>query len=141
MATKKKSATKKTTVKAASVAPTKKTATKKTATKKTATKKAAVKKTAAPKAAAASTGSSKTTVIAQVDVGWGNSLYIRGEGGGLSWEKGILMDCNGDNEWVWSTATASKGLEFKLLVNDELWCDGENLCVKAGGTSISQPTF
>lgn len=30
-----------------------------------------------------------TKIVALIDVGFGNTLYIRGEGPGLSWEKGI----------------------------------------------------
>lgn len=140
MATKKKSATKKTAAKAA-----KKTTVKKAASpaapKKTASKKTAAKKAAPKKPGATLAGSPVTTVIAQVDIGWGNSLYLRGEGGGLSWEKGILMDCKEGNEWIWSTTSATNGLEFKFLVNDEIWSQGDNLTVEPGGTSISAPSF
>ena len=139
MATKKaaKKAVKKTAAKkAVKKVATKKVAAKK-AVKKTATKKTPAKKTAsvAKKAAAP-----LTTVIAKVDIGWGNNLYLRGEGGGLSWEKGTLMDCV-DGDWTWSTASATDGLVFKFLIGDEIWAEGENLTVAAGGTSVSSPTF
>lgn len=144
--------------------PVKKTASKKTAVKKTATKKTAVKKTAAKKTTknAASNGVSQppfvgnkmglpprpaaandpqlTTVIAKVDVGWGNSVYIRGEGGGLSWNRGRLMDWSNDS-WTWSTTAAVTGLTFKFILNDEQWAEGENLTVPCGGTSVSTPSF
>jgi hypothetical protein len=29
-----------------------------------------------------------TTIEAKIDVGFGNNLFVRGEGPGLSWEKG-----------------------------------------------------
>ena len=126
----------------------KKAVTKKAAVKKTAVTKKAVKKTVAKKAAkktAAKKTTKKaatplTTVIAKVDIGWGNNLYIRGEGGGLSWDKGLLMDCV-DGDWTWSTASATKGLAFKFLINDEAWAEGENFTVAAGGTSVSSPSF
>ena len=109
--------------------------------KKTAVKKKTALKGAAAKAAKKTSGGKTTTVIAQVDVGWGNHLYLRGEGGGLSWEKGVLMDCRDGNEWIWSTTSAGKGLTFKFLKNDEVWADGEDLTVPAGGTSVSSPAF
>lgn len=82
-----------------------------------------------------------TTVRASVDVGWGNALYIRGEGAGLSWDKGILMDgVNGDC-WEWKTVAPHKGLIFKFLINDSQWSMGDNLMAAYGETSISSPSF
>jgi len=131
MATKKKTAAKKKTTTAKKVDPAKK-----------AVKKTTTAKKAAPKKPAATSKKPVTTVVAQCDVGWGNNLYIRGEGGGLSWEKGILMEASGDNEWKWTSSDAGKGIEFKFLVNDELWSEGENLSIlKPGTTSINAPTF
>ncbi len=135
-------ATKKTTTKKA----VKKTATKKAVTKKAVTKtavpkKAAAKKAAPKKAAApAKAPAPLTTIVAQTDVGWGNSIYLRGEGGGLSWEKGTLMDWV-DGAWSWSTTAAKSGVTFKFLINDEVWSQGEDLTVASGGTSISAPLF
>lgn len=109
----------------------------KKAVKKVATKtvKKATKKTSAKKLL------SKTTIAARVDVGFGNNLYIRGEGAGLSWDVGILMKNLSPYEWAWETKNASKPIEYKLLINDELWANGENLFAMAGDTAISAPTF
>lgn len=133
-------ATKKAAKKAVKKTATKKAVVKKVAAKKVATKKA-VKKTAKKSASVAKKSAAPlTTVIAKVDIGWGNNLYLRGEGGGLSWDKGTLMDCV-DGDWTWSTASASDGLVFKFIINDDIWAEGENLTVAAGGTSVSSPTF
>ncbi len=83
----------------------------------------------------------KTTVTARVDVGFGNSLYIRGEGAGLSWDKGVLLENVSPYEWTWTSTKAKSDIEFKFLINDELWAEGEDLTVSAGGTSISTPVF
>ncbi|NJN46864.1 MAG: hypothetical protein HC808_10735 [Candidatus Competibacteraceae bacterium] len=83
---------------------------------------------------------SETKVIAKVDVGFGNSLFIRGEGAELSWEKGILMENASGDEWFWSTKT-SADLVFKLLINDEIWCQGDNITLVSGTTSESMPVF
>src|SRR5262245_18623488 len=40
-----------------------------------------------------------TTITARYDVGFGNSLFIRGEGPGLSWDQGITMECLGNDLW------------------------------------------
>jgi hypothetical protein len=82
-----------------------------------------------------------TTIIAIADIGWGNTLYIRGDGIGLSWEKGIPMTNTHPDRWEWKTVLPSDHIEFKFLINDRIWCDGENLSVLAGGTSISSPSF
>ena len=137
--TAKKVATKKV---AAKKVATKKVATKKVAAKKVATKKVAAKKVATKRAAAPSASqASATKITALVDAGFGNNLYIRGEGADLSWDKGIALDNHGAAEWSFSTSAASGPLTFKFLINDEIWADGDNLSVEAGGESISSPTF
>lgn len=105
---------------------------------KPATRKAAPKPAAtAPKPAAKLT---PTTVVAVFDVGYGNALTIRGEGGGLSWDNGALMACEGQAEWVF-TAPAGSPLTFKVLINDAIWSTGENYTVPAGQTTIVNPEF
>ena len=146
------------TKKTAKKTTTKKTAAKKTAVKKTAAKKApaktapakkavkkVVKKTVKKKASEAPAKSSPstpplTTIVADLDVGWGNALYLRGEGGPLSWTKGIQMDC-ADGKWTWSTTDAPDGLEFKFVLNDKTWAKGENTTVAAGSTAVPRPVF
>ena len=140
--------TKKTTKKAVKKAPVKKAAKKatKTATKKvpkTVAKKA-VNKAAKPttkKTSAKKKIATKTTIAARVDVGFGNNLYIRGEGAGLSWDVGILMRNLSPYEWAWETKSSNKPIEYKLLINDELWANGENQFAQPDETAISAPTF
>ena len=115
---------------------TKKAPVKKTATpKKVATKKAPVKKSVAPKQTAA-----QARIIARVDVGFGNTLYVRGEGAGLSWKKGTALTNVTPYEWALSSSKKGKVI-FKFLINDELWAEGENITLNAGRESISSPTF
>ena len=136
--------TKKTTKKAVKKAPVKKAAKKAT---KTATKKApktVAKKTvkkAAKKTGAKKKIATKTTIAARVDVGFGNNLYIRGEGAGLSWDVGILMRNLSPYEWAWETKSSDKPIEYKLLINDELWANGENQFAQPDETAITAPTF
>ena len=82
-----------------------------------------------------------TTIVAIADVGFGNALYMRGEGVGLSWEKGIAMTNTHADRWEWKTVLPSDNIVFKFLINDIIWAEGENLTVLTGGTSISSPTF
>jgi len=134
-----KKATQKTVAKKAAK---KKTVAKKATVKKTVTKKVAAKKAVAPKAAAAKKSkASATRIRAKVDVRFGNTLFIRGEGGGLSWTIGTPMKNLAEDEWSWETKTADSGIVFKFLINDEIWANGDDLTVASGGTSISTPTF
>ena len=109
--------------------------------KKPATKKAPVKKAAAPKKAAPKKAASQTSIIASVDVGFGNTLYVRGEGAGLSWEKGTALKNITPYEWGFASKKGSGPVTFKFLINDILWAEGEDLTVAAGGKSVSSPTF
>jgi hypothetical protein len=111
--------------------------------KKAPARKAAVSKAAAPKAAPKSTAPGKplTTIVAKIDIGFGNSLYLRGEGAGLSWEKGVVMGNAAPDEWVWSSDAVTSPVEFKVLINDEIWAYGSNALVAAGERVIIEPDF
>lgn len=158
----KKTTTKKAVKKVAAKKAAKKVAAKKPATKKApakkvaakkapATKKAPAKKVAAKKAPATKKAPAakktpakkveKTSIIARVDVGFGNSLYVRGQGAGLSWDKGVQLDNSSPYEWAFASTQAKGDVTFKFLINDEIWADGDNLTVAQGGTSISSPVF
>ena len=107
--------------------------------------KAAKKCAAAPASkeqVAEKTAPSKLTrIIVKYNVGWGNQLYIRGTGAGLNWHKGVLMQCIGEDEWLWEQLVSKGGLKFKVLVNDEIWNADEDSSVEAGETVIFHPTF
>ena len=117
-----------------------KKATKKVVAKKV-VKKAPAKKPAAPKAKIPSKQVVKTSITARVDVGFGNQLYIRGAGAGLSWEKGLQLENVSSYEWAFATTKARSDVVFKFLINDELWAEGDNVTVAKGGSSISSPVF
>ena len=68
----------------------------------------------------------RTLIIAHVNVGWGNTIYMRGDGGGLSWDVGAPMVCLADDQWVWSYPENQAPREFKFLRNDQDWALGEN---------------
>ena len=114
---------------------------KKVVAKKVAVKKAPTPKKVTAKKAAATKTVVKTSIIARVDVGFGNSLYVRGEGAGLSWDKGVQLENVSPYEWAFSSTQAKGDLTFKFLINDEVWAEGDDLTVAKGGTSISSPVF
>lgn len=82
-----------------------------------------------------------TTVRANIDVGFGNSLYIRGTGDGLSWDEGTPLECIDASTWAWSTTKAGSKIEFKLLLNDTVWAQGENITVTPGDSIQTSPAF
>jgi hypothetical protein len=82
-----------------------------------------------------------TVIVAQIDVGFGNTLYVRGEGPGLSWEKGVRLDCVADDKWSISLAETSKPIVFKFLINDLTWCKGEDFIAQPGKTLTVSPVF
>jgi hypothetical protein len=84
----------------------------------------------------------ETRVFANVDVGWGNMLHIRGECDGLSWTKGIPMKNNGNNIWTWiGKSKQCTNFQYKLLINDSIWCVGENFTANGGKDNHITPKF
>ena len=82
-----------------------------------------------------------TMIEAKIDVGFGNSLFIRGQGAELSWDKGLPLNCTDRSTWSWSTAQAKDKVLFKLLLNDQVWAKGEDVVVEAGGKIELTPAF
>ena len=93
----------------------------------------AVKKTA-PKTIA-------TTLSAHLDIGFGNTLYVRGEGPGLSWEKGVIMECVADDRWSLVLRESARPVVFKFLLNDEVWNVGDDYTAKPGSSVVFTPLF
>jgi hypothetical protein len=80
-------------------------------------------------------------VAAQIDVGLGNALFIRGEGAGLSWERGQRMTCVEPAKWIWLAKGAECRATFKLLLNDESWVQGDNMVGEPGKANEVTPRF
>jgi hypothetical protein len=98
-----------------------------------------VKVTAPVKAIAPATV--QTKIIARVDVGFGNAVYIRGEGPGLSWSQGIPMENVSNDQWEITLAESAQPISFKVLVNDATWCTGPDSVVASGSTVTITPEF
>lgn len=103
-----------------------------------------IRKAKAPLASAVKKTAAKplvTTISARIDVGFGNTLYLRGEGPGLSWDKGVMMDCTGDDRWTLAIGESARPVVFKFLLNDEVWSTGEDFTAKSGAISAFVPVF
>lgn len=87
-----------------------------------------------------SKASRSATIEAKIDVGFGNTLYLRGEGKGLNWNQGIPLTNVDGSTWQWS-GEADEKLKVKLLLNDAVWAKGEDLVVAPGEKVQIAPAF
>jgi len=99
---------------------------------------AKVEKTPAPKVKSVPVS---TTIVAAVDVGFGNTLSLRGEGAGLSWELGLTLDCAADDRWSITLPETTHPIICKFLINDEVWSAGEDYTVLPGSSVVLSPAF
>lgn len=109
--------------------------------KKAAAKKAPAKKAVAKKAVVKQATPMTTRIIAKVDAGFGNSVFLRGSGSGLLWDQGVAMENVAPDEWAWTSTAVTSELEFKVLINDEIWSEGQNGVVFPGATVVFEPVF
>jgi hypothetical protein len=80
-------------------------------------------------------------LVAKVDIGYGNTLFVRGGGAGLSWEKGTALDCTAGDTWTLILPVVEKPFTFKLVLNDTLWSIGEDYSAAPGDTVTVTPAF
>ncbi len=98
------------------------------------------KPSASPKAKA-KPAAVTTTIVAAVDVGFGNHLTLRGAGPGLSWESGLRLECIDDDRWSITLPETSQPIVCKFLLNDITWCAGEDYTVLPGSSVVLSPAF
>ena len=82
-----------------------------------------------------------TTIVAAIDIGFGNHLTLRGEGPGLSWETGVPLECVADDRWSITLPESAQPIVCKFLLNDITWCGGEDYTVLPGSTVVLSPVF
>jgi len=83
----------------------------------------------------------KTQIVVRYNVGYGNHLFIRGNGAGLSWDQGVMLKNIGPDEWVWEANVPFKECEFKILINDQQFENGENHQILDGASMQYTPRF
>ncbi len=86
------------------------------------------------------TAAAPITIEAKIDVGYGNNLFVRGEGEGLSWDHGVPLQCVDSKTWR-LTVPAKDKLQFKLLLNDTVWAKGEDVVAAPGKKVEVVPSF
>jgi hypothetical protein len=109
--------------------------------KKAAPAKKAAKPAVVPAVTSAAAVPVRTTITAAIDIGFGNALYVRGEGAGLSWDRGTLMNCVSDALWSLELAESARPVIFKFLVNDLTWSAGDDYVVAVGSDFNVTPSF
>lgn len=83
----------------------------------------------------------QTKIVARIDVGFGNQLFLRGDGPGLSWDQGVLMTCVASDHWESVLGESARPIAFKLLLNDITWSSGPDSSVASGSTITLTPEF
>lgn len=68
------------------------------------------------------TSDGATRLLVTAYIGIGNRLFIRGDGPGLSWDKGVPLQFVSIGKWRWETNDATAPLQFKLYKNDDIEC-------------------
>ncbi|PTY08484.1 hypothetical protein DB347_02565 [Opitutaceae bacterium EW11] len=63
-----------------------------------------------------------TRLLVTSYIGIGNKLFLRGEGPGLSWERGTPLQFVSIGKWRWETSDATAPIRAKLFKNDEIEC-------------------
>lgn len=105
------------------------------------TEKSLVKKTASSPLTTERQQQSITRITIRYDVGFNNSLFLRGKGANLSWDKGTRLKNVKADEWVFETDLPFTNLEFKVLINDQDFEVGPNHTISHGSTIQFNPRF
>lgn len=71
------------------------------------------------KAESSASSDGATRLLVTAYIGIGNKLFIRGEGPGLSWDKGVPMQFVSIGKWGWASHDATGPVKCKLYKNDE----------------------
>jgi hypothetical protein len=95
---------------------------------------------AAPAVVAKPKGS-PVTISAKFDVGFGNALFIRGGGAGLSWDRGTPLENVSADLWTIVIPGVERPFGFKFAINDEIWSAGQDYVASPGDTLTLTPSF
>lgn len=82
----------------------------------------------------------ETVIDVKLDVGFGNAVFLRGQGAGLNWERGVPLACVDGKTWRWSQKLKDP-ITFKLLINDKVWATGADVTVTPGQKLELAPAF
>jgi len=63
-----------------------------------------------------------TRLLVTAYIGIGNRLFVRGEGAGLNWERGVPLQFVSIGKWRWEALDVAAPVTCKLYKNDEIEC-------------------
>jgi len=63
-----------------------------------------------------------TRLLVTAYIGIGNKLYVRGEGPGLTWDRGVPLQFVSIGKWRWESADVTAPVTLKLYKNDVYEC-------------------
>ncbi len=82
------------------------------------------------------------TLVARVLIGIGNKPYVRGDGPGLSPDKGVPMEFVEIGQWRWIAPESSASpMTLRILKNDEVPARGDPIVLEPGKTLEVVPEF
>ena len=92
-----------------------------------------------PAAMTAPDGLTRLTVVSYIGIG--NKLYLRGDGPGLSWDKGVPLQFVSIGRWRWETGDATAPVACKIYKNDKLEAPGGPITLAPGTEQEITATF
>jgi hypothetical protein len=63
-----------------------------------------------------------TRLLVTAYIGIGNRLFIRGDGPGLTWDKGVPLQFVSIGKWRWESSDPTGPVKYKLYKNDAVEC-------------------
>ena len=82
-----------------------------------------------------------TSLVATAYIGIGNKLFLRGEGPGLNWERGVPMQFLSIGKWGWTTTDAIDPVTCRIYRNDDTPMLDENIVIAPGVRTEVTPRF
>lgn len=88
----------------------------------------------------ADAGTNATAIVVRYPSN-GHKLTLRGNGAGLNWAAGAAMVDAGGGTWTYALPVLGTDLEYKPLLDDQIWSLGPNYVVPVGVGSDIAPRF
>lgn len=83
----------------------------------------------------------RAALLANILIGIGNKLYVRGEGTGLSWSEGQPMEFVEIGLYRWTSANLEEPIQVQIYLNDEISALGDPIRLRPGEELEVTPDF
>jgi hypothetical protein len=95
----------------------------------------------ADEGADAKTSDGSTRLLVTAYIGIGNKVFVRGDGPGLSPDKGQAMEFVSIGKWLWQTSEATTPVTLQVFKNDEVKAMGDDITIDPGHHVEVTPVF